>query len=55
MKLFNHFAAVGFSNTYLVGGDNEKDAILIDPGVMDVPLLNLIEDNGYYIRHILIV
>jgi len=54
MKLFNHFAAVGFSNTYLIGGEKEKDAILIDPGVMDVSLLNLIEDNEYYIRHILV-
>jgi len=54
MKLFNHFAAVGFSNTYLVGNEENREAILIDPGVMDVPLLNLIEDNEYYIRHILI-
>ncbi|MDA3955560.1 MBL fold metallo-hydrolase [Oceanispirochaeta sp.] len=54
MKLFNHFAAVGFSNTYLVGGDSGGEALLIDPGVMDVPLLELIEKNDYYIKHILI-
>jgi len=54
MKLFNHFAAVGFSNTYLIGGDRGGDALLIDPGNMDVALLKLIEDNDYYIRDVLI-
>lgn len=54
MKLFNHFAAVGFSNTYLLAAEDEGDAILIDPGKMDVPLLELIEDHNYYIRDILV-
>ncbi len=54
MKLFNHFTAVGFSNTYLIGPDEGGDAILVDPGSMDVRLLGLIEDNNYYIRHVLI-
>ena len=54
MKLFNHFAAVGFSNSYLIAADESRDAILVDPGIMDVALLSLIEDNGYYVRDILI-
>lgn len=54
MKLYNHFAAVGFSNTYLLAAGDEGDAILIDPGKMDVPLLKLIEDHNYYIKDILI-
>ena len=54
MKLYLHFAVVGFSNTYLVGPDHGGDAILIDPAVMDIELLKLIEGNGFYIRHILI-
>ena len=54
MKLFNHFTSVGFSNTYLIGPDQGGDAILVDPGSMDVQLLSLIEDNDYYIRHVLI-
>ncbi len=54
MNIFNHFAAVGFSNTYLIGCEEKRNAILVDPGVMDVPLLKLIEDNEYYIRHILV-
>ncbi|MDC7235269.1 MAG: MBL fold metallo-hydrolase [Spirochaetales bacterium] len=54
MKLYNHFAAVGFSNTYLLAAEDEGDAVLIDPGVMDVQLLQLIEDHNYYIKDILI-
>ncbi len=54
MNLYNHFAAVGFSNTYLLASGDEGDALLVDPGKMDVPLLKLIEDNNYYIRDILI-
>lgn len=54
MKLFNHFAAIGFSNTYLLAPEDQGDALLIDPGKMDVQLLQLIEDNNYYIKDILI-
>ncbi len=53
MKIFFHFSVIGFSNTYLIGNDH-GDAILIDPGHMDIQLLDLIESNHYYIRHILI-
>lgn len=54
MKIFFHFSVVGFSNTYLIGNTGGGDAILIDPGHMDIELLKLIEDNNFYIRHILL-
>lgn len=54
MNVFYHFSSVLLSNTYLVGPEGGGDAILIDPGEMDAPLLRLIEGNGYYIRAILI-
>lgn len=54
MKVFCHFAVVGLSNTYLLGPEGGGDAILIDPSRFDVPLLNMIENNGYYIRSVLI-
>lgn len=54
MKLFIHYSFEGFSNTYLFGPEDGGDAVLVDPGVMDVELLNLIENNTYYIRTILI-
>jgi len=54
VKLYTHFAVVGFSNSYLLGPDEGGDAILIDPGVMDLELLNLIENNNFYVKHILV-
>ncbi|NQT60448.1 MAG: MBL fold metallo-hydrolase [Bacteroidetes bacterium] len=54
MKIFFHFSVVGFSNTYLIGNSGGGDAILIDPGHMDIELLKLIEENNYYIKHILL-
>ncbi len=54
MKLFFHFALIGFANSYLIGPEKGGDAILIDPGTMDVDLLKLIEQNGYYVRNVFI-
>ena len=54
MNIFFHFSITGFSNSYLIGGDEGGDAVLVDPGVMDKELLNLIEENGYYVRYVLL-
>ncbi|MFO7729398.1 MAG: MBL fold metallo-hydrolase [Spirochaetia bacterium] len=54
MKLYFHFAVVGFANTYLIGPNDGGDAILVDPGIMDKELLTLIEGNKYTIRTILV-
>ena len=54
MKVYFHFSVEGFSNTYVVGPDEGGDAIIIDPGAMNVTLLDLIESNGYYIRSALL-
>jgi glyoxylase-like metal-dependent hydrolase (beta-lactamase superfamily II) len=54
VKLFTHFAVPGFSNTYLFGPDDGGDAVNVDPGIMDLEILTLIEENSYYVRHILL-
>ena len=54
MRLLSHFPAIGISNTYIVGPIEGGDALLVDPGNFDVALLELIEDNGYDIRAVLI-
>ena len=54
MKLFFHFVLSNFSNTYLLGPAEGGDAVIIDPGVMDLQLLELIEKNSFYIRNILV-
>ncbi len=54
MKFFSLFSRTGFSNTYLIGPDDGGDAVLVDPGVFDAPLLEAVEDNRLYVRSILI-
>jgi hydroxyacylglutathione hydrolase len=54
MKLYFHFSLAGFSNTYIIGPDESGDAIIVDPGTMDVGLLETIESNGYYVRNALL-
>lgn len=54
MRCFINFSLSGFSNSYLIGPDNGGDAFVIDPGEMNLKLLNLIEDNNFYLKHILI-
>ncbi|MCD6342895.1 MAG: MBL fold metallo-hydrolase [Spirochaetaceae bacterium] len=54
MKLLSHFPAIGVSNTYIIGSAEGGDAILVDPGRFDVTLLNLIEDNNFDIKTVLV-
>ncbi len=54
MKFYSLFSSVGFSNTYLIGTDSGGEAILIDPGVFDIRLLNTMEKNSLSVRRILV-
>ncbi len=54
MKLFTLYNVEGTLNTYLVGHEAGGDALIIDPGQIDLYLLNLLEENNYYIKSILI-
>ncbi len=54
MRLYSLFSRLGFSNTYVIGPDSGGDAVLVDPGVFDTPLLQTIEGNGLYVRSILV-
>jgi glyoxylase-like metal-dependent hydrolase (beta-lactamase superfamily II) len=54
MKFFSYFSVTGFSNSYLIGPDEGGNAILIDPGIFDVALLNLIESNKLYVKYVLL-
>ncbi len=54
MQVFFHFSVAGFSNSYLLGPEDGGEALLIDPGVMDVQLLKLIENNHFYVKSVLI-
>jgi hydroxyacylglutathione hydrolase len=54
VKFYSLFASIGFSNTYLLGPDGGGDALLIDPGAFDAPLLQAVESNHLYVRSILV-
>jgi len=54
IRLFYYFSVDNFSNTYLLGPQGGGEAILIDPGIFDLTLLNTIEDNNYDLKHILV-
>ena len=54
MKLVFHYSVENFTNTYVVGPEEGGDALLVDPGVLDVRLLEAIESNSFNIRWVLI-
>ncbi len=54
MRFFSNVSITNFSNSYLIGPDQGEEAVLIDPGIFNVDLLNLIEDHKFYIRDVLI-
>jgi glyoxylase-like metal-dependent hydrolase (beta-lactamase superfamily II) len=62
LKLFIHYCRFGFSNCYILGseygaerGSGEcREAIIIDPGSMEEPILDFIESNEYTLRGVLV-
>ncbi len=52
MKILPYLSITGFSNCYLIS-NKDNEAVLIDPGFFDEGLLKLIEDNGFYVHHVL--
>lgn len=54
MKIFFHFSLSEYSNTYLIGPEDGGDAILIDPGHIDLSLIDRIESNHFTVAHVLL-
>jgi glyoxylase-like metal-dependent hydrolase (beta-lactamase superfamily II) len=59
MKVYIHYCPYGFSNCYVMGTDiddtnSPRDAVVIDPGSMEIPILDFIEGHEYKLRGILI-
>ena len=59
MKIFMQYCSYGFSNCYVLGTDIEgadspRDAIIVDPGSVELALLNFVESNEYKLRGIFI-
>jgi len=47
MKLYFHYCSFGFSNCYIIGMEDSRDALIVDPGSMDKQLLGYIENNNF--------
>ncbi|MBN2811941.1 MBL fold metallo-hydrolase [Treponema zuelzerae] len=54
MKIYFHYSLEGFSNGYLVGNERSKEALIVDPGVMNRELLDHIEENRFQVAAILV-
>ena len=54
MKLYQHYSLYGFANVYLVGNDETREAIVVDPSEMNAALLGQIEKGGYDLRAVLV-
>ncbi|HHU37394.1 MAG TPA: MBL fold metallo-hydrolase [Treponema sp.] len=54
MKIYFHYSVEGFSNGYLVGNEKTREAVMIDPGLMNQELLSHIEKNKYHLTSVLI-
>lgn len=54
MKVFTIYNTGSTLNTYLIGPEKGNEAIIIDPGMIDLHLLDLLEINNYLIKSILV-
>jgi glyoxylase-like metal-dependent hydrolase (beta-lactamase superfamily II) len=55
MHIFFHYCLPGFSNCYILGSDSVPgEAVIIDPGEMGADVLNIIENNEYSLKGVLI-
>jgi glyoxylase-like metal-dependent hydrolase (beta-lactamase superfamily II) len=62
MKVFVNYCTLGFGNCYVIGTDfssegdqlAEREAVIVDPGRMDAPILEFIETNKYKVKAVLI-
>jgi hydroxyacylglutathione hydrolase len=54
MKLYHHYSLYGFSNVYLLGNDETREAFVVDPAEMNAALLGHIEKNGYSLKAVFI-
>jgi len=54
MTVFFHYSLYGCANVYLVGNDETREAIVVDPAAFTVGLLNFIEEKGYDVKAVFV-
>ncbi|MGL4982034.1 MAG: MBL fold metallo-hydrolase [Treponemataceae bacterium] len=54
MKIYTHLSIEGFSNCYIIGNEQTKEALIIDPGKITKEILFQLEDNQYTLVAVLV-
>lgn len=54
MKIYFHFSTKILANTYLIGNEETREAIIIDPGKITNKIVEQIENNQFKLRAVLI-
>jgi len=54
MTIFFQYCSYGFSNCYILGAEDGKSAIIIDPGSMENITLETIENNNFDLKAVLV-
>ncbi|UTC63410.1 MBL fold metallo-hydrolase [Treponema sp. OMZ 787] len=54
MKVYLHFSPQLFANTYLIGNEITKDAVIIDPAKITEKMIHQIEQNGFNLKAVLL-
>lgn len=54
MKIYQHYSIYGFSNGYIVGNEEKREAIIIDPAEITTTMIDQIENKRYILKAVLI-
>jgi len=54
MKIYQHYSIYGFSNTYIVGNEEESAAVIIDPAEVTTMMIEQLESKKLQLKAILV-
>ena len=54
MKIYQHYSIYGFSNGYIVGNEEKREALIVDPAEVTTTMIDQIENKRYILKAILI-
>ncbi|HWP69078.1 MAG TPA: MBL fold metallo-hydrolase [Rectinemataceae bacterium] len=54
MKIYQHYSIYGFSNTYIVGNEEESAAVIIDPAEVTTMMIEQLEHKKLQLKAILV-
>jgi len=53
-KLYEHYSLYDFANCYLLGDEDRKEALIVDPAEFNASILDHIEKNNYTLKAVLV-